>query len=367
MIYDIALVAVVVAVACALPGVFLVLRQQSLQSDAISHSVLFGIVICFFLVRSLDSPLLLVGAVATGILTVLLSEVLLRTGLLKEDASIGLVFPLLFSVAVILISLYAGDIHLDTDAVLTGEIGLAPFHRWVVFGVDLGPQAVWSMGAIGAANLALLVLFFKELKISTFDPGLAASLGFRPGWIHYGLMVMVSLTAVGAFDSVGSILVVALMIAPAATATLLSERLAPRIVLTVMIAAVAALVGVLAAFALDTSIAGTMAVAAGLLFAAAFLGAPGKGVISQAWAHRERRWVFAGYALGVHLLAHEGTPDQDRECRVDHLEEHLHWSGAYARRVVETAVRGGLVTREGPRLNLTPLGRETVRSLMDRG
>lgn len=367
MIADITLVAVLVAVACALPGVFLVLRQQSLQSDAISHSVLFGIVVCFFLVRSLDSPLLLLGAVATGILTVLLSEVLLKTGLLKEDASIGLVFPFLFSLAVILISLYASDIHIDTDAVLTGEIGLAPFHRFEVFGWDLGPQAAWSMGAIAAANLGLLVLFFKELKVSTFDAGLAASLGFRPGLIHYGLMIMVSLTAVGAFDSVGSILVVALMIAPAATATLLTESLSRRIVLTVVVAIVAAVVGILSAFALDTSLAGTMAVAASLLFALAFLFAAKTGVVSRALAHRERRWVFAGYTLGVHLLAHEGTAEQERECRVDHLQEHLHWKPDYAQRVVETAVRGGLVEREGSQLHLTPLGRETVKSLMDRG
>ncbi len=367
MMYEIGLVAVLVAVACSLPGVFLVLRQQSLQSDAISHSVLFGIVVCFFLVRSLDSPLLIVGAVATGILTVVLSELLLRTGLLKEDSSIGLVFPFLFSLAVILISLYAADIHIDTDAVLTGEVGLAPFDRWQPGGVDLGPKAAWSMGAIAAVNLVLVVLFFKELKLSTFDPGLASSLGFQPGLIHYVLMVMVSLTAVGAFDSVGSVLVVALMIAPAATASLLTDSLGKRIAVTVAVGAVGAGAGVAAAFALDTSIAGTMAAAAGLIFTAAFFLSPRYGVVSKALVQRERRWVFAGYTLGVHLLAHEGTKEQERESGVAHLQDHLRWKPAYARRVVETAVRGGLVVRDGSRLLLTPLGRETVRSLMDRG
>src|SRR5690606_39215724 len=125
----------------------------------------------------------------------------------------GLVFPVLFSIGVILISRYAGDVHLDVDAVLLGELAFAPFDRFILFDTDLGPRALWVMGAILALNIVAISLFYKELKLATFDAGLAAALGFAPGLIHYGLMSLVSVTAVGAFDAVGSILVVALMIA----------------------------------------------------------------------------------------------------------------------------------------------------------
>ncbi|MEA2510996.1 MAG: manganese/zinc/iron transport system permease protein, partial [Thermomicrobiales bacterium] len=124
---EIQLIAAVTAAACALPGVFLVLRRMAMMSDAISHSILLGIVLAFFATENLNSPLLVVGAALTGVATVSLVEVLNRTGLVREDAAIGLVFPLLFSVGVILVSRYAGSVHLDIDAVLLGELAFAPF------------------------------------------------------------------------------------------------------------------------------------------------------------------------------------------------------------------------------------------------
>ena len=149
---EIQLVAVVVAVACAIPGVFLVLRRMALMSDAISHTVLLGIVLAFFVHADLGSPLLAVGAALIGLLTVVLVELLRRTELVREDAAIGLVFPLLFSVAVILISRYAGDVHLDTDAVLLGELAFAPFNRFEFGGYDFGPQALIVMAGVLAGN-----------------------------------------------------------------------------------------------------------------------------------------------------------------------------------------------------------------------
>ncbi len=193
---EIQLIAVVVAVACALPGTFLVLRRMAMLSDAITHSILPGIVVAFFLTKSLSSPLLLVAAAAMGVLTVSLVELLHRSRLVKEDAAIGITFPVLFSIGVILISRYAGNVHLDTDAVLLGELAFAPFNRFILGGHDLGPQALWVMGFVLLLNLAFLTVFFKELKLSTFDPLLASALGFSPVLLHYGLMSLVSVTAV---------------------------------------------------------------------------------------------------------------------------------------------------------------------------
>jgi manganese/zinc/iron transport system permease protein len=362
---EIQLVALVVAVACALPGLFLVLRRMALMSDAISHTVLLGIVLAFFLTRNIASPLLIVGAAAMGVATVALVEVLRRTRLVREDASIGLVFPALFSIAVILITRYAGNVHLDVDAVLLGEIAFAPFRRVDIAGVDLGPRAVWVMGGVLLLNAAFIALLYKELKLSTFDPDLAAALGFSPLLLHYTFMSLVSITAVGAFDAVGSILVVALMIAPPATAYLLTDRLPRMLLLSVLVAAAAAVAGFWTAWYVDASIAGSMATAGGVLFTLAFLFAPERGIISVRRRRERQRWEFAQRMLTIHLLHHEGTADSELECHELHLGEHLRWEPRFAARVVGEAERHGLLQRQaGGRLELTAHGRQDAQQTM---
>lgn len=361
---EIQLLAVTVAVACALPGVFLVLRRMALMSDAISHTVLLGIVVAFFLVEDLTSPLLIVGAAATGVLTVALVEALHGTRLVKEDAAIGLVFPALFSIAVILISRFAGDVHLDTDAVLLGELALAPFRRMEIAGVDLGPRALWVMSAILLLNAVFLAAFYKELKLSTFDPPLAAALGFSPVLLHYAFMGVVSVTAVGAFDSVGSILVVAFMIVPPAAAYLLSDRLSLVIGLSAGIGALSAVIGYWVSRWLDASIAGAMAGTAGVLFVLVLLLAPRRGLVALARRRARHSIEFARQMLAIHLLHHEGTPEAAEESRIDHLSEHLRWSPERAERIVASARRAGEVTVEDGRLHLTDGGRAAAREAM---
>src|SRR5690606_18113550 len=362
---EIQLVAIVVSVACSLAGVFLVLRRMALMSDAISQTVLLGIVLVFFITRDIGSPLLVVGAAAMGVATVALVELVRRTRLVREDASIGLVFPALFSIAVILITRYAGSVHLDTDAVLLGEIAFAPFRRLEVNGVDLGPRSLWVMGAVLALNITFIALLYKELKLSTFDPGLAAALGFAPGVLHYAFMTLVSVTAVGAFDTVGSILVVALMITPPATAYLLSDSLPRVLILSAVIAAMAALAGFWTAWWVDASIAGCMAAAAGLLFVVAFLLAPERGVIAVARRRERQRWEFARLMLAIHLLHHEGAEEAAEESREAHLGEHLRWKPAFARRVVNEAEEDALLVRlQDGRLELTDTGRDSARRAM---
>jgi manganese/zinc/iron transport system permease protein len=354
---EITLIAVVTAVAAALPGTYLVLRRTALVSDAISHAILPGIVVAFFLTHDLNSPLLLLSAAATGVLTVFLIEALLRSRLVPEDASIGLVFPALFSVGVILISRYAGDVHLDTDSVLLGELAFAPFDRMILGGADLGPHALWTMSAILVLNLVVIALAWKELKLATVDPGLAALLGFSPVFLHYSLMAMVSITAVGAFDAVGSILVVALMIAPPATAYLLVDRFAPMLWVGAAVAALSAILGYGAAFALDVSIAGSMAAMCGVLFAGAFLLAPRRGLVAQARRRNSQRLDLGIRMLLVHLLHHQGTESAAEECRVPSLHRHLKWSESRTRQVVREAQSREFVTRVDDLLHATTEGR----------
>ncbi len=354
---EVQLIAVVVAAACTIPGVFLVLRRMAMLSDAISHTVLLGIVLAYLISNSLTSPLLFVGAVVMGVITVWLVELVSGSRLVHEDSAIGLVFPALFALAVLLISRFAGNVHLDTDSVLLGELAFAPFDRIVFLGLDLPRALVVGIGTL-ILNLTLLLLFYKELKLVTFDPALAATLGFTPTLIHYGLMTSVSLTAVTAFDAVGSVLVVALMIAPPATAYLLTDRLPRMIVLSVAIGIAAALSGYWLARLFDVSIAGTMATMTGVGFLFAFLFAPRRGIVAQIRQQQMNRERFALQMLTLHLLNHEGTGNAGVECHPHHLIEELRWPASFATSVVRRAEQRGLVQRQGELLILTEQGRQ---------
>lgn len=357
---EVQLIAIVIAAACALPGVFLVLRRMAMMSDAISHTILFGIVIGYFLTRDLDSPLLFLGAVLTGVLTVSLVELLNHTGRVKEDAAIGLVFPVLFSIAVILISRYAGNVHLDTDAVILGELAFAPFDRIELLGFSF-PRAIVVGAAVLLANLLFITLLYKELKLATFDTALAATLGFLPGLLHYALMAMVSVTAVASFDAVGAILVVALMVAPPAAAYLLTDRLSTMLGLSVLLAIVSAVSGYWLARWMDTTISGAMATMAGVIFGVTWLLSPERGLIALALRQAQQRWEFAQQMLMVHLLHHEGTADAAQENRVDALDQHLRWYPRFTTRVVQRAEAHGLIWRQGNLLFLTEHGRQMAR------
>ncbi|MDQ2691845.1 MAG: metal ABC transporter permease [Chloroflexota bacterium] len=353
---EIQLIASMVAVACALPGVFLVLRRMAMMSDAISHTVLLGIVLAFFITKNINSPLLLIGAALMGVITVSLVELLNRTRLVHEDASIGLVFPAIFSVAVILISRFAGDVHLDTDAVLLGELAFAPFNRLRLFGVDIGPQALYSSAGILLLNILFIFILYKELKLATFDPALAAALGFAPAVIHYGLMALVSLTAVGAFDAVGSVLVVAFMIAPPAGAYLLTDRLSRMLIYSALIGIFSAVSGYWLAHGLDASIAGSMATMTGVSFLIAYLLAPERGLFAQVRRRRAQRVEFALTMLTMHIAHHTATREVEQENEVVRLNEHLKWSPQFAMEIVGIAERLGLVHQQRGLLFLTESG-----------
>ena len=361
---DIILIASVTAVACALPGVFLVLRRVAMISDAITHTVLLGIVLAFFVVRDLTSPILVVAAAGAGVATVVLIELLSRSNRVREDAAIGLVFPLLFSIGVILIAQYAGSIHLDVDAVLLGELAFAPLDRFEFAGNDLGPRSLWLMSGILMVSLALLITFYKELKLATFDAALAAAFGFAPAALHYGLMSVVSLTAVGAFNAVGSVLVVALMVAPPAAAYLLTDRLPHMLALSALFGALAAILGCWVAFALNASIAGAMAVMTGLIFCLAWMFAPQRGLLAQVVWRVRQRWEFAQAMLAVHLLHHQATVQAVVECQAAHLSEHLNWPPAFTEQVVRRAEQRGLLVQQNGMLTLTDQGRRFVATIL---
>lgn len=275
------LTAILAASACALVGSFLVLRKQAMLSDAISHAVLPGIVIAFLLTSSRNTFPMLIGAGAFGLLTVYLTDKLHSQGRIMHDSSMGIVFTTLFAIGVILISLFATSVDLDLDCVLYGEIAYVPWDTWTFRGLEMGPRPVWILGFVLLINLVFVITSFKELQIYSFDKELALSMGIPLGFIHYGLMGTVSFSTIAAFESVGAILVVALIIVPPATAYLLTTDLRKMIVLSVFIGILSAITGYLMAFGLNVSISGSMAVMTGVFFALAFLFSPLDGVISR--------------------------------------------------------------------------------------
>ncbi len=358
---EIQLIASLVAIACAIPGTFLVLRKMAMISDAISHSILPGLVIGFFITQDLNSPLLILLAAATGVLTVVMVEKIQQTKLVKEDTAIGLVFPALFSIGVIMIAKYANDVHLDIDAVLLGELAFTPFDRIYYNDIDLGPKSLLVIGIILVVTLSLLFAFYKELKISTFDAGIATSLGFSPAIIHYGLMSVASVTTVGAFDAVGAILVVALMIAPAAAAYLLTTNLVKMILLACFFGVFSAIAGYWAANFLDASIAGSIATMLGIVFLMVYLFAPSKGLIAVLYREKQQRIEVSLITFILHLKNHTETAER----HVNHLNEHINWQKVRSKTVLNLGLKNNLITINNDVVSLTEKGNEFTAKAID--
>jgi len=448
-----------IAICGGLLGVFLLLRGMALVSDAISHTALLGIVIAFLILTAvvgqaadLSSPWLILGAALAGVATVIITEALHQSGLIKQDAALGLSFTLLFALAIILISGYVDHVHLDEDAVMVGEIGLAwantnshclancetvtitpddpraeivrqcincralgitprdegaifqefcancgvytPGQAWAA-GLTVGqpllvfwPKAVTVMGVLLLLTLLFVLLFYKELKLSTFDPGLAQALGFRPAWFNYGLMLMVSLVAVGAFDAVGSILVVAFFIVPPAAAYLLTDRLPIMLFLSGLIGAAGAYfgyglasgnlfglwqmdnvlinlnraLGLELASRWDSSISASMVLMIFFFFVLAWLLSPRYGLVSTLIRrHRQNRYFDDQVAMG-HIYHHQDTATELEELMAASLHIHLRWTPEKMTAVLKRLQAANLVKIVNGGARLTPRGRQQVES-----
>ncbi|WP_114966354.1 metal ABC transporter permease [Alkalilacustris brevis] len=352
-----------VGVAGALPGMFLVLRGSAMLTDAISHSILLGIFAAWWLTGNLGGPLQLLGAALAGLAAVALIEIVARSQRVRMDAAIGLVFPAFFALGVLLISLFARDVHLDEDAVLLGEIGFIWLDMVTLAGLEL-PRALVTIGALALVNAAFVALFYKELKLSVFDRALAGALGFLPGMLFYVLLALTSVTAVAAFDAVGVILFIAFVIVPPATALLLTDRLALAIVLACLLGVAAAISGYLLADIWNLTIGGMMASMTGAFFALALLAGPRHGLVARQLARLRRRRDNDCLSLLAHLRNHEGTAGAAEENTAAALEADLRWGGERRHRVILTALDRGLITRKGETLRLTRRGRAEIDALL---
>jgi manganese/zinc/iron transport system permease protein len=426
------LIGALVAVATALCGVFLVLRKMAMTADAISHSVLFGIVAAFLAMLALgqtpdpSAPLLLAGAAAAGVGTVVLTELVERSKLIKSDAALGLVFPFLFALAVILVTRYIPNVHVDTHTVMVGEIGVAwananshcfancepvtitaddprakiarrcvncvtegisPRDPRAVFEEQCSncgtfsaaeawqrrlisappelvfiPRALMPLSLVALANLLFVLLFYKELKLASFDPELAATFGFKPALLSYSLLTLTSLTAVAAFDAVGAILVVAFFVIPAAAAYLLTERLWQMFAIAPALSVAASAIGYEVARLLDISISAAMVSVLFACFALIWLLSPRHGLLSALIRRARQRQLFAEQLLLGHLYNHQRTADAECESAQSTLHAHLNWTAARTTRCLARLRAKGLVDFEAGQVRLTARGEALVRA-----
>lgn len=263
----IVLMGFLVATTCGLVGVYLILRKLALVGDAMSHSILPGIALAFLISASRATFPMMIGAIIAGVLTVLLIEMLHKTSVIKTDAAIGIVFSVFFAVGVIIISVFSSQVDLDTECVLYGEIAFIPLEPLVGIGpFPESPLPVFRMGLVMLGVIGLILMFYKELLVTSFDEGLAKSLGISPKLFHYGLMIILSIVVVNSFESVGAILVIAMLIFPGATGMLCTNRLPWILGMVPFWGALYALGGYHLAHYLDISIAASMSVVAMGLF-----------------------------------------------------------------------------------------------------
>ena len=346
------------AAACAVLSPFLVLRKLSMVSDAISHSVLLGIVIAFFIVKDVGSPFLIAGAALFGVITVFVVEFLSGTGLVKNDDAVGIVFPMFFALAVVLITKFARNVHLDTDVVLMGEVIIAPLNRVEFIGMSL-PKALVQMGILLLINLLFVIIFFKELKITTFDRGFAKLAGFSSVALFYVLMTLSSFTAVTAFDAVGAILVVSFLITPGAAAYLISKDLKVMIAISVGYAVINSIIGYVFSLLMNVSMSGMTAAAAGVTFLLTFL-FNREGLITAIFIRLQRKSELKLGLFLNHIGNHSGKKEESEELGLGSIKNHLKWKQAEVDKIAGRLIKKGFIRIDIDKniYDLTERGRE---------
>lgn len=372
----IVLAGVLCAVASSLLGNFLVLRRLSMLGDAVSHAILPGLAVAFLVSNSRSSLPMFLGAVVVGVLTALFTEWIRGIGRVEEGASMGVVFTSLFAIGLIMIVQAADRVDLDAGCVLYGAIELTPLDRITFLGMDI-PRAVVLLAGVTLLNLLFVVVFFKELMLTSFDSALATSMGFSSSLMHYALMVLVAVTAVASFESVGNILVVAMFIVPPATAYLLTDRLGLMIIFSTFIAALGASSGHVAAVTIprwfgyqSTTTAGMMAVMVGLLFVVALLFAPQQGILIKWLRNRALSLKILCDDVVAFLYRQQersrstASSTQRATASKQELADELFASPAQIRAALSKLTRLGELLPQAHRYQLTDSGVQHARKLI---
>ncbi|MCB9241018.1 MAG: metal ABC transporter permease [Flavobacteriales bacterium] len=259
-----------VAANAAILGSFLIMRRMAMVGDAISHAVLPGIVIAYFLTNSRASFPMLMGAAASGMIVTTFIQFFNKKVKLQNDASIGISYTFLFAVGIILISFFGSNVDLDQECVLYGEIAYVPIDTLFIGELNIGPRQFWILLTTLIIIVSAVIMAYRKLVLTTFDEAFASAIGINVVFWQYYLMAGVSLTTVVSFESVGAVLVIAFIAGPPATAYLLTHSFKRMIYLSILIGIVCSIIGYYTAVWLNGSIAGAISSVIGLVFAIVF-------------------------------------------------------------------------------------------------
>lgn len=350
---EILLILIITVVACTTIGSFLVLRKMSMITDAISHTVLLGIVIGFFITKNLASPVLFVFASLFGLLTVVSVNLFVKTKKIKNDAAVGIVFPLFFALSIILITLFADRIHIDKDAVLLGQLVLAPLEKIEIFGIEI-TKSLFMMTLMLIINIIYVFVMYTKLKITTFDEEFAKLIGINNTLINYSLMCLVSTTAVAAFDVVGAILVISIMIVPPACAYLITKNLKNMIILSSIIGIFVGTIGTVFAYHYNISIVGVISTLNGLLLFTIVLFYPKIGFFSNKLFRARRKAQFEEELLLIHIYNHQNDYE---ELGAQTIKHHLNWDQKRLDKVVASLTSSEMIYRNDNMYHLTTKGK----------
>ncbi len=351
------IIAVVTSLVCALCGTLLLVNRQSMVSEGLSHAVLPGLVIAFIVFRDYQSPWLILSAAASGMVMVWVTQWLKRTGLVDPDAGLGLVFAAMFSIGILIVKRGLGNVHFHADCIIDGNLALAPIETLQIAGVELGPRAWIVMLAMLAVVAGFIALCFKELKLTLFDPSLAARFGMKPALLQFLSLSVISLTTVAAFKLAGSILIVALMIAPPAAAYLLTNKLHRLLLVSCVVATVSAICGcLLATRLLETEPTGPIAACAGIVFLIVLAFAPKRGLIAGLLEHR-RQTAATKAVLVLDLIDGHDSPTSEAR-----LAEIVSWTEPELARVLTQLRHDELIAASGAGYELTARGRARLNA-----
>ena len=380
--------AALTAMACSLPGLWLVLRRQSMMGDALSHTALPGVVLSMLAVTGAQAVgwitpeqddlsrqiALIVGAVIMGMVTTVLTEWLQNLAHVDGGTALGVIFTGLFAVGLVLVRVFTGDAHIDADCVLFGQLEGVVLYTWDIFGWEI-PIAACLTAILLAINLLMTVLFFKELRLAAFDAELATTQGVNARVMHYAHMALTAATVTAAFQSVGSILVIALLVVPAVTALQLSWRLRTVVIVTLGVACVSAVLGQVMAKTIpamicgphgwtdvkDASSSGMVCVAAGLLFLVAAVCGP-RGLLVEGWGRLRLSWQIAEEDILGSLYRTEETSGESNVIPV-----YVGAAGWMERLLLQRLKwRGMALPNASGEYHLTPAGQAHARDVVKR-
>lgn len=365
------LIGALCAGSCALLGCFLVLRKLSMMGDAISHAVLPGLAAAFWITGTRSSFALFIGAAVVGVLTAVFTQWIHSLGKVDRGASMGVVFTTLFAIGLIMIEHVGKTVDLDASCVLYGLIDLAPLDQVNFLGAMV-PRAVVVLGSVLLLNIIVITALYKEFKITSFDPALATTLGINSTFMHYLLMVLVAITTVASFEAIGSILVIAMLIVPAATAFIMTERLGRMIIVSIIVGCLSAGLGHLAAILVpplfgfkDTTTSGMMAAVAGLIFIGVMLLAPGQGVLMRLAEQRKlSRRIVREDVLGLLYRTEEQSAPMPGIMQLAQFNDALQSGEGAIRTAVNRLMSEGKIERRANHYYLAAKGRDEARDMI---